>query len=447
MNKKVLLFDLDGVLVDTKDLHYEAFNDALKKCNLRPISYEEHIKYYDGLSTKRKIEIYSNRNKQSVPDDLWEIKQNITEQKISKYDFYRQEIYDCFSKLKNDGHILGVCTNTIKKSAKCIIQNLQIDKFLDLLLTNQDVINPKPSPEIYNKAIEKLSSNIEDVYIFEDSPKGISSAKKTGGNIVFVNDLEDINYDNIIKMMRKPNYIDINILIPMAGGGTRFSDAGYELPKPLIEVDGNPMIQKVIENFNFKANFIFVVQKEHIHKYKIDEVLKNICGNCSIIEIDGITEGAAITCLKAKKLINQNKELIIANSDQFVDIDVFEFLYFSRNKNLDGSIITFQDDNTQWSYAKLDETDKVCEVAEKIVISNNASAGIYYYKNGEDFVKNAESMISKNIRTNNEFYVMPIFNEYINNDKHVGIFNIGKEKMWGLGTPEDLQLYKSSHEK
>ena len=161
--------------------------------------------------------------------------------------------------------------------------------------------------------------------------------------------------------------------------------------------------------------------------------------NCTIVEVDGLTEGAACTTLLAKEYINNDKPLLMANSDQYVEWCSSKFMYKMQEQDVDGGILTFESTHPKWSYAKTDENSIITEVAEKKPISNNATVGIYYWKKGSDYVSFAESMIQKNIRTNNEFYVCPVFNEAINAGKKIVSYNI--EKMWGLGTPEDLNNY------
>ena len=231
----------------------------------------------------------------------------------------------------------------------------------------------------------------------------------------------------------------MNVLIPMAGAGKRFANAGYTLPKPLIEVDNKPMIQWVIESLDLEANYIFIIQKEHQEKYNIKNVLKSLQPNCKIVELDKLTEGAACTTLLAKEYINNSDSLIIANSDQFISWDSSNALNDFNSKNLDGVILTFQATHPKWSYAKCDDAGYVTEVAEKKVISKNATVGIYYWKHGSDYVQSAENMIKKNIRVNNEFYVCPVYNEFLLKNKKVKIHNV--DKMSGLGTPEDLNNF------
>lgn len=235
----------------------------------------------------------------------------------------------------------------------------------------------------------------------------------------------------------------INIVIPMAGRGSRFAKAGYELPKPLIDVHGRPMIEYVVKNITPRSEhrFIFICQQEHLDKYGLAARLKAIAAGCEIVSIDHITEGAACTVLLAEKFIDNNDELMIANSDQYVDVDINDYL--EAQKNRDGLIMTMTADDPKWSFAKCDENGFVTMLREKEVISNEATVGIYNYMRGSDFVKYAHRMIDKNLRVNGEFYVAPVYNEMIEDGKKIVCFNVGSENngMYGLGIPEDLNKF------
>jgi dTDP-glucose pyrophosphorylase len=231
----------------------------------------------------------------------------------------------------------------------------------------------------------------------------------------------------------------LNILIPMAGRGSRFEKVGYTFPKPLIDVEGKPMIQLVVENINIEANYIFLVLKEHYSRYSLETVLNNVAPGCKIIQIDSVTEGAACTTLLAKEYIDNEQPLLIANSDQYVEWESSKFMYSMEADGIDGGILTFTSTHPKWSFCKTDEMGVITEVAEKNPISDKASVGIYYWSKGQDYVKYAENMISKNLRVNNEFYICPVYNEAIADGKIFKTYTV--DKMWGLGTPEDLDLY------
>jgi len=231
-----------------------------------------------------------------------------------------------------------------------------------------------------------------------------------------------------------------NIVVPMAGMGSRFSQAGYKDIKPLIPIHGKPMISHVVDSVGVDGNWIFIVQKIHRELYNLDEILNNIRPGCTIVDTgDGVTQGAACSVLLAKEFINNNSPLIIINSDNIIEWDTNEFNTFIESNN-EGLILCFKDTDPKWSFAKLDETGTyVTEVAEKKPISDNATAGMYIWKRGNKFVNAAEQMIEKNIRVNNEFYLAPVYNENILSGDKI-VINIVNE-MHGVGTPEDLERY------
>lgn len=236
----------------------------------------------------------------------------------------------------------------------------------------------------------------------------------------------------------------INIVIPMAGEGSRFAKAGYEKPKPFIDVAGKPMIARVLENLAYpNARYILIARKDHIETEK--ELVKEIESqfNAIFIPINKLTEGTACTVLYARKYINNNDPLLIANSDQIVDMNIADFIDDCSKRDLDGSILTFIDkySDPKWSFAKLNANGLVTEVKEKVVISEYATVGIYLYAKGQDFINSAIDMIIENDRVNNEFYTCPTYNYAINEGKKIGIYNIEFKQMHGIGTPKDLKIF------
>ena len=449
---KLVVFDLDGVLVEAKNIHFESLNKALGEY---AINWNEHLSTYDGLKTNQKLEML-HKNK-GLPkekfEEVWNNKQKYTLEALAS--LKKDDIlYSTIQNLSLDGYKLAVCSNSIRKTVLTVLSKLGIIEFFDLILSNEDVQNSKPHPEMYWKAISKMSCLPEETLIVEDSPYGLLAASRSKAHILRVGSPKEVNYINVIQkiklikegyIMKSPAWRDekLNVLIPMAGAGSRFEQAGYTFPKPLIDVKNKPMIQVVAENLNIKANYIYIVQKSHREKYNLDTLLNLITPGCKIVEVDSLTEGAACTALLAKEYINNDAPLFFANSDQFVEWDSNEFMYKMNETNADGGIVTFEATHPKWSFAKVNELGLVTEVAEKNPISNIATVGYYYWKYGSDFVKYAEQMIDKNIRVNNEFYVCPVFNEAIQDNKQIRTFNI--DKMWGLGTPEDLKYYLENY--
>lgn len=231
----------------------------------------------------------------------------------------------------------------------------------------------------------------------------------------------------------------MNILIPMAGLGTRFPN--HKLPKPLIDVNGMPMIQAALKTIGLIGNYIFIVRKNHITDFKIDKVLKNIC-DCEILTVDEITNGPACTALLAKELINNNEPLIIANCDQIMKWDSEVFQSFCLNYPNDGFLVTYHSNTEKNSYVRLGYDGLVKEVKEKEVISNVSTNGIHFWKKGKYFVDSTEEMISLNeTAPNGEFYIAPSYNQMIKHKMKIGIFHIPNSQHWAIGTEEDLGNY------
>jgi HAD superfamily hydrolase (TIGR01509 family) len=406
------------------------------------------------LKTNQKLELLTKEKGLPVDlyEEIWNQKQKLTLLKLNSLP-PSFELQNCMRKLSNDGYRIACCSNSIRKTVLTVLSKLGIIEFFDLILSNEDVKNSKPHPEIYWKAISMTGCLPEETLIVEDSPFGLLAANRSKSNVMRVVSPIEVNYENINKHLKNkkmnltPKWKNeqLNVIIPMAGAGSRFEKAGFTFPKPLIEVNNKPMIQVVVENLNLDANFIYIVQKSHREKYNLDTLLNLLTPNCKIVEVDGLTEGAACTALLAKEFINNDNPLFFANSDQFVEWDSNEFMYKMQETNCDGGIVTFKSTHPKWSFAKTNEDGLVVEVAEKNPISDDATVGYYYWKKGSDFVKYAEEMIDKNIRVNNEFYVCPVFNQAIKNNKKIRTFNI--EKMWGLGTPEDLDYYLKNYKK
>jgi len=451
---KLIVFDLDGVLIDAKEIHYHALNRALKSIDEKyVISEEDHLQKFDGLKTTQKLKMLSDERGLPWEDHVlvWDLKQKYTEDAFSAVQPDNQLI-SIFKDLKAEGYHIACASNSIRKTLVTALKNLGLIYYVDLFLSNEDVKNSKPHSDIYWMTMQHFAVHPQETLIVEDSPHGLFAAHNSNANVLRVKNRADLTYEKIHFAVQSPKQIqppkwkdeNLNVLIPMAGAGSRFKEKGYKLPKPLIDVNGLPMIARVVENLNVDANFIFLVQKEHLETYNLEVILPLIAPDCKIIVVDGLTEGAACTTLLAKEIINNDNPLLIANSDQIVEWNSNEFLYNMQESGADGGIVTFKATEPKWSFAKVNENGFVTEVAEKNPISDIATVGIYYWKYGRDYVESAEQMIEKNVRVNNEFYVCPTFNEAIQNSKKIKTFAV--QTMWGIGTPEDLEYYLQNNQ-
>jgi HAD superfamily hydrolase (TIGR01509 family) len=459
MTIKLIIFDLDGVLIDSRDMHYEALNRALKEIGEQYIiSREEHLSTYDGLSTTKKLNMLSESKNlpREYHSQIWKLKQDYTIHIVNEEYTYDERIRQILQQLKRQNYIVYVASNCVYNSVKMILLRKGLMEFIDYFCSNEDVSKPKPSPEIYQHCMIRAGVSCLETLIIEDSHIGRQSAVASGAYLLPVENPDELNLKKIEDYIKKNTMTEdikqkwqgyCNVVIPMAGNGSRFADVGYTFPKPLISVFDKPMIQVVVDNLGLdpaKCRFIFIVRKAHLEKYNMSYLLNLIAPGCEIIVTPELTEGAACSILLAKEFVNNDEHLILANSDQFMEWDPNVFMYSMVSDAVDGGIATFQNTHPKWSYAKIGDNGFVSEVAEKSAISTNATCGIYYWKHGSDFVKYAEQMIEKNIRVNNEFYTCPVFNEAIEDGKKIKIFNVNR--MWGIGVPEDLQFFIENYD-
>lgn len=446
-----IIFDLDGVLVDTVDLHYKAFNRALKLFGFE-IPPAIHGFSYNGLPTQTKLEMLSQVG--NLPRGLHpfinEMKQNFTAELINSHIHPQEEQIALFRYLKERGFKLAVASNCTRKTVDLVLERLSLKSYLSVVLSKDDVSQPKPDPCIYHTCLKLLGIESHEAMIVEDSRPGILSAQKACSQVSIVRSSHEVTRNWIQKEIEKYEsapFLDsrvIEIVIPMAGLGSRFQEAGYQDPKPFIPVQGKPMIQWVIENLrsrSYRTHFNFIVNRHHLETYAFEERLSLLAPGSNILAIPGKTEGAACTVMLAMDHIAQDRPLVIANSDQWIDYPFDPFLEMGMKSPGEGLIMTFPASEQKWSYAKTNDLGYVTEVAEKKPISRDATVGIYFFQKASDYTLSCEEMIRKGIRTNGEFYVCPVYNELIRSGGRVRIFPIPKSAMHGLGTPEDLDAF------
>jgi HAD superfamily hydrolase (TIGR01509 family) len=440
--RKLYIFDLDGVLVDSCNIHYIALNQALAENGYETISQDDHISRYNGLSTRAKLA--------SMPgvdvDTVFHRKQVLTQLSMKSVTACPR-LREAILALKARGDLVMCASNCIRDTVSTVLVNLGISELFDAVFTNEDVKDPKPSPEIYLQCIKTAGVRPEDTLIFEDSYVGLRAAVASGAAVHCVKRPSDLTVEYVLSAEENLTRT-VNIVIPMAGNGSRFANAGYKDPKPFIPVFGEPMISWVVRNLGVRANYTFIIRKEFEETYSAHAYLNTIAPGCSIVTVDSLTEGAACTVLLAKEHINNDHPLVIINSDQYIEFEghetafkfIFDFLYHPKETGLDGKISTFDGGrHPKWSYAKVGDDGLITEVREKDPFSDHATTGLYMWRRGSDFVKYAGQMIAKNIRVNNEFYVVPVFNEAIADDKKFVVCKCSR--MWGIGVPEDLEYF------
>ena len=459
---KHIIFDLDGVLVDSRQLHYDALNHALREIDERyAITIEEHLAKYDGLPTTRKLQLLTAEK--GLPKELyntvWERKQQLSTELIKTSINKNYGLINLMQDLIQREYTLFCASNSIRNTLIDTLSCLGILHFFTKTYSNEDVMFCKPHPNIYIKCFADNNLVPQQCLIIEDSPIGRTAAHLSGAHLCAIANPEQLTLDLITTSINKcyaknlKNKVDlrwlsdVQVVIPMAGDGTRFVMEGFCTPKPLIDVNGKPMIEWVIDNMNLAgAKYVFVVRSSHLEnpEWKLRQRLEDSVPGCVIVTSDYLTRGPAETVLLAESVIDANKPMLIANSDQFLEWDVNAFMY--ECQQIDGSISVFRQhdkNDKKWSYVKLDDNGLVTDVQEKVPISDIASTGVYYWKKSGDYIKYAKRMIEKDIRVNNEFYCAPVYNEAIADGKQIKVSFC--KKMWGLGIPQDLKEFKKSY--
>lgn len=451
----LVVFDFDGVLVSTKRSHFQALNHAIERVAgvQFVISELDHLRFYDGLPTREKLKILSEKENlpEKTHEEILTLKQIITEERILNDASVAPYAKYIFARLQDRGITAVVCSNCTDRTVKKVLDAFGI--YPDGIYTPGKDLKPKPSAEMFMAAMRDFSETPSSTVIFEDSPVGISAAKKTGAFVSMIRQPDDLTMqavDGAIREMlhsreryeRTYRSSTLDILIPMAGRGQRFQDAGYNVPKPLVPVFGIPMIIRAIRDLDVSGNFIFVVSEEHAEL--LSPLLLSHYPSCKIaVQPSGKRDGAACSALLARDFINPDHSLLIANCDQAIRWNPNETLY--RWQSLfDGGILTFKaDGDKKWSYARVNDA-LVQEVAEKQPISDRATCGVYWWSRAGDFISSAERMIASGKRVNGEFYIAPTFNEMIADGKRIG--HEPAEAMHGIGTPEDLEAFLNSED-
>ena len=238
----------------------------------------------------------------------------------------------------------------------------------------------------------------------------------------------------------------MNIVIPMAGRGSRFADVGIDTPKPLIDVRGKPMYAWAVDSLPLQLahRLIFVCLDEQLEQTELMNDIQQRYASQQpvIIGLEAVTAGQTCTVLKAKSWIDNNEPLLIFNADTCCRTSM-DTLLKELPDDVAGIISVFQAPGERWSFAQVDHHDRVVATAEKKRISNWASNGLYYFSEGATFVQHAEAMIADCATSNNEYYIIPIYNRMIAGGAKVIIEKANET--WPLGTHEDLEYFEQHY--
>jgi NDP-sugar pyrophosphorylase family protein len=234
----------------------------------------------------------------------------------------------------------------------------------------------------------------------------------------------------------------INIVIPMAGLGTRFTNAGINIPKPLVVVNGKTLIEHAVESLKIEGNYIFITRKydDPTYNEQLTQILRKIQPNCTEIMLEKDQLGAADAALHAKEYTDNDDELIITNCDQILEWDSNKFLKYIKENKADGVVVLYKSTSIKDSYAEIID-NKISKIKEKDLISDNALIGVHYWKNGKDFVKSAEALLLSSLGLQKECYISETYNFLIKEGKSILPYAIPNNEYICLGTPEYVEIY------
>lgn len=448
-----IVFDLDGVLVDAADWHYQALNRALGLFGYG-IDPKDHAQNYNGLPTLVKLPLLSRKT--GFPIVLHpfvnEMKQKYTREIFLKECRPQEKITSALTQFRKRGLRLAVASNSSRATVDLALDGLGIKQYFDAVLSHEDAGAPKPHPGIYHETFRQLGLCAQDVLVLEDSGPGLEAAYASHAHVLKIDNPSDVTFENIRNHIDRitrsvdltPALPTIEILVPMAGAGSRFLEAGFSRPKPFISVLGKPMIEWVVENvrpLRYPHVFTFLANESHLRHVPYENLLRRLAPGSRVVKVPATTQGAACTALLGMESAVKDRPLVIVNSDQWVDFSMDDFLDESLMAACDGNILTFRAQEDKWSYAKLNSEGFVTEVAEKRPISENATVGIYFFRKVSTFHQAAQAMIRKDLRTRNEFYLCPVYNEIIQDFGRVRTSEITPQAMHGLGTPQDLEKF------
>ncbi len=459
---RAVVFDLDGVLVDSRGLHLLSLNRALAEVGDQyVIPLEEHLARYDGLPTRKKLALLTETRNlpPSLHDQVWSRKQHFTSELLREEIKSNPRLHTLLTELREQGYHLYCASNSVRATLDATLDALGVSALFDATYASEEAGACKPHPAVYLRLFADRCLVPRQVLIVEDSPIGRVAATLSGAHVCPVAGPEQVTLDRIKKAIAEgegTNHAstintqwmsEVQVVIPMAGDGSRFVMAGYSTPKPLIDIEGKPMIQWVVDNLNIAgAKYIFVVRSSHLQnaEWRLRERLEHHVPGCVIVPTDTLTEGPACSVLLATPHLDPDKPLLIANSDQYLEWDANAFLYEAQQ--VDGCISVFNQpdpDDKKWSYVRVGDNGLVTVVREKEPISHMASTGLYYWRRAGDFVLYANRMMDRNIRVNGEFYVCPVYNEAVADGRRIRVSFC--KKMWGLGVPADLRTFYDNY--
>jgi beta-phosphoglucomutase-like phosphatase (HAD superfamily)/dTDP-glucose pyrophosphorylase len=447
MNKiKAVIFDMDGVLIDAKEWHYEALNQALSLFGFS-INRYDHLVTYDGLPTSDKLKMLTAER--GLPEGLHrhinDLKQEYTMERIflNCAPMFVHEYL--LSALRFEGYKLAVASNSIRKSVEVMMQKANLEQYLEFYLSNQDVTKAKPNPEIYNVAIQRLGLLPDECLVVEDNKNGIAAAIASGAHVMKVETERDVTYPNVKRHIALAEEFwggAVKLIIPIVENEIVHVDTPYG--RSLYEIERKTILQYICDQLLKIKNteFVFILNRRDVEKFRLNNVIKLLVPNAKMVATDGSTAGAACSCMLACDYFVDDEPITIVGGDQIVTVDLQAAIDKFVSEDYDGGVVCFEDVHPHWSFVSLNNEGLVTEVAEKSPISRNATTGFYYFKRTDDFVTSVFSMIKKKASVNGKYYVCPVYNELILKQKRIGTFFVDKSQYFNFSHQSGIEMFE-----
>ena len=442
-----VVFDLDGTLVETRDLHKVALNEALRAVAGEEyvISDEEHHAQFDGLSTAQKLKKL-NAQKNMNPDlnkAVWEKKQELTNTMVSQTVKPDKRIAAVIRHLKQRGYPVAVASNCIRSSVDLILKCLGIYDLVDLSVSNDDVEIAKPAPDIYARAAACFGLRADELLVVEDAPFGWQAALSSGAHLMPISCPADVTLDSVSEKIAEINntHHPVVVIVPLAGpiplvhgasGAKGFHPSLYDIRgKSAIE----HAMQSVVSR-RHPMKFVFVVLGDSIP----DAVLMRATNwlPTSIVRLPAPTRGALESVLAAERFICEDSPLLICDGchvDEWRPGSDIDELLDARGCTAAVTVTPSYDE--RWSYATIDPDGFVSSVQEKAKISNHALTGLYMWRQGKDFIRDAKLAMSHGPRVRGRLYVAPVLN-YTISSAGGRVRSVPVRYMHSLGTHSEV---------
>jgi HAD superfamily hydrolase (TIGR01509 family) len=471
-----LIFDLDGVLADLCELHRDLFIESFNALARAPgvegplLSGELHAEELEGLSTRSKLRACRTLFPAATYDDdaVYNLKQARTVERLASH-YFPPRTREALAWARGAGLRLACYTNSIRATLDIVMERLGLVDLMEVTQSNEEVPASKPSPVGYTQLMARMGVDPGEVLIFEDSAPGLAAARGSGAGVIHVLDSLDITpafLQAAVRARAPPSPTRLRIVVPMAGASLAFEREGFVTPRlflPTEDASGGeepfrPLWKLVVENVLPRAEPLrsatevhLVVRAEHAEAIRAG----GLPGGVTLHSLATLSEGQACTVLTLRDIINDDTPLLICNADQFVEWDPDLMYRAALHPSYSGALFVFYHPcptDLSWSYASIQPSGELGEVAEKRYVGPWATTGHYAWRRGGDFVECAEELIRANARTNGAFYVAPVFSQA---QKGLPVGSaasaaakfrvIPVERFWGLGSPEDYAAFLNNY--